>query len=145
MAIHRRATGSWTGDLQTGTGSFSTLSGVLKDIPFSVGSRFGDAPGTNPEELIAAAHAGCFSMAFTAYLSSKGIASKRIETKALCVLEPVDGGGFKIAKMKLTCTGEVPGIDAAQFDQLAREAEKTCPVSNALRGGVEIELEPQLK
>jgi osmotically inducible protein OsmC len=143
MAIHRRATGRWAGDLQTGSGSFSTQSGVLKDIPFTVASRFGDAPGTNPEELIAAAHAGCFSMAMTAYLASQNIASTSIETKALCVLEPLNPG-FKIAKMQLSVTGVVPGVDEQRFQQLAQEAEKTCPVSNALRGGVEITLEAHL-
>jgi osmotically inducible protein OsmC len=139
MAIHRRATGSWTGDLQTGAGKFSTQSKALVDVPFTLGTRFGDAPGTNPEELIAAAHAGCYSMALSAYLGAKGIAPTSIETKALCVLEPIDGG-FTIAKMQLTVKGDVPSIDKAQFEQLAHEAEKTCPVSNALRGRVEIEL-----
>lgn len=140
MAIHRRASGSWTGDVRSGQGLVSTQSGALKDLPFSFGTRFGDTPGTNPEELIAAAHAGCYSMALTAYLNSKSIASKRIETKAMCELVPLDGGGFKIAKMQLTVTGHVDGVDNAQFKQLAAEAEKACPVSNALRGSVEIEL-----
>ncbi|HZO93187.1 MAG TPA: OsmC family protein [Candidatus Baltobacteraceae bacterium] len=141
MAIHRRASGSWTGDLKTGRGLVSTQSGALKDLPFSFGTRFGDTPGTNPEELIAAAHAGCYSMAFSAYLGGQGITPNRIDTKALCVLEPVETGGFRIAKMKLTVSGDVPGVDAQRFEQLAREAEKNCPVSNALRGSVEIELE----
>ena len=141
MAIHRRASGSWNGDLKTGQGTVSTQSGALNNLPFSFGTRFGDTPGTNPEELIAAAHAGCYSMAFSAYLGGQGITPNRIDTKALCVLEPVETGGFRIAKMKLTVSGDVPGVDAQRFEQLAREAEKNCPVSNALRGSVEIELE----
>lgn len=144
MAINRRASGAWAGDLKTGSGVVSTQSGALKELPFSFGTRFGDVPGTNPEELIAAAHAGCYSMALSAYLGSQGIASNRIETKAICTLEPLDGGGFKIAKMHLSVTGDVPDVDNARFVELARAAEKTCPVSNALRGSVEIELEPSL-
>ncbi len=143
MAIRRRASGSWSGDLQNGSGTVSTQSGALKDLPFSFGTRFGDAPGTNPEELIAAAHAGCYSMALTAYLGSKQIASTRIQTKAICTLEPIEGG-FKIAKMHLTVSGSVPNMDDARFLELAREAERGCPVSNALRGSVEIELEATL-
>src|ERR1700739_1668830 len=102
MAIRRRASGSWTGTLKEGQGFVSTQSGALKDLPFSFGTRFGDTPGTNPEELIAAAHAGCYSMALNAYLESKSIPAKRIETKAICELQPLDGGGFKIATMHLT-------------------------------------------
>ena len=142
--INRRASGSWAGDLQTGSGSFSTQSGALKELPFTLGTRFGDAPGSNPEELIAAAQAGCYSMALTAYLASQGIASKRIDTKTICTLEPLDGGGFKIAKMHINATGDVPGIDDARFKELAAEAEKKCPVANALRGNVEIVLEAHL-
>ncbi len=143
MAIHRRASGTWTGDLKGGKGTVSTQSGAIKDLPFSFATRFGDEPGTNPEELIAAAHAGCYSMAFTAYLGRQNIASNRIDTKALCVLEQIEGG-FKIAKMQLTVTGDVPGVDDARFQQLAEEAEKGCPVSNALRGCVEIEVRASL-
>jgi osmotically inducible protein OsmC len=144
VAIHRRASGAWEGDLKGGSGTFSTQSGALKDVPFSLGTRFGDVPGTNPEELIAAAHAGCFSMALTAYLGRHDIQSNRIETKALCVLEPLESGGFKIAKMHLNVTGDVPGLDEAAFQEHARAAEQTCPVSNALRGNVAIELEAKL-
>ncbi|MDP9018562.1 MAG: OsmC family peroxiredoxin [Candidatus Eremiobacteraeota bacterium] len=143
MAINRRASGSWTGDLKGGAGTVSTQSGAIKDLPFSFGTRFGDVPGTNPEELIAAAHAGCYSMALTAYLASQNIAANRVETKAICTLEQIEGG-FKIAKMHLNVTGDVPGIDAGRFTQLATEAERQCPVSNALRGSLQIELEAHL-
>lgn len=143
MAIHRRASGHWSGDLKGGKGSVSTQSGALKDIPFSFGTRFGDEPGTNPEELIAAAHAGCYSMALTAYLGRQNIASNSIDTKALLELEQIEGG-FKIAKIRLNVTGDVPGVDDARFQQLAEEAEKGCPVSNALRGSVAIEVQASL-
>lgn len=143
MTIHRRASGTWTGDLKGGKGTVSTQSGAIKDLPFSFATRFGDEPGTNPEELIAAAHAGCYSMAFTAYLGRQNIVSNRIDTKAVCVLEQIEGG-FKIANVQLTVTGDVPGVDEARFQQLAEEAEKGCPVSNALRGSVEIELRASL-
>lgn len=143
MAIHRRASGQWTGDLKGGSGSVSTQSGAIKNLPFSFGTRFSDEPGTNPEELIAAAHAGCYSMALTAYLGGQNIASNRIETKALCTLEQIEGG-FKIAAMELTVTGDVPGIDDERFQRLANEAEKACPVSNALRGNVEVTVKASL-
>ncbi len=143
MAIHRRASGAWSGDLKSGSGVVSAQSGAFKDLPFSFGTRFGDVPGTNPEELIAAAHAGCYSMALSAYLGTQNIVTNRIETKAVCILEPIEGG-FKIAKMRLNVCGDVPGVDQARFQQLAREAERACPVSNALRGSVEIELEANL-
>ena len=143
MAIHRRASGSWSGDINSGSGTVSTQSRAIVDLPFSFGSRFGDVPGTNPEELLAASHAGCYSMALTAYLASQNIASNRIDTKALCVLEQIEGG-FKIAKMQLTVTGDVPGVDQQRFAELAQAAERACPISNALRGSVEIELKADL-
>jgi len=143
MAINRRASGAWTGDLKGGSGVVSTQSGAIKDLPFNFGTRFGDQPGTNPEELIAAAHAGCYSMALSAYLGAQNVKPNRIETKTVCTLEEA-GGGFKIAKMRLTVTGDVPGLDQAQFAQYAKEAEATCPVSNALRGSVGIEVEANL-
>lgn len=129
--------------MKEGSGTVSTESGALKDLPFSFGTRFGEVAGTNPEELIAAAHAGCYSMALNAYLESKQVPAKRIETNAVCTLEPIEGG-FKIAKMRLNVTGDVPGVDADKFADLAREAERTCPVSNALRGSVSVELEAKL-
>lgn len=139
MFLHRRASGTWSGDLKGGSGTVSAQSGAIKDLPFNFGTRFGDVPGTNPEELIAAAHAGCYSMALSGVLGSQGITPTRIETKAMCAIEQVEGG-FKIAKMNLNVAGEVPGIDNARFQELAREAERACPVSNALRGNLQIEL-----
>lgn len=139
--IKRTAKAVWNGDLRGGKGRIASSSGVLKDTPYSFATRFKDAPGTNPEELIAAAHAACYSMAFADTLSSKGYQPERIETHAICLLSPREEGGFKITKMRLETRGQVPGIDETTFRQVAQEAERGCPVSNALRGGVEIELE----
>jgi osmotically inducible protein OsmC len=139
--IKRTAKAVWNGDLRGGKGRIASSSGVLKDTPYSFATRFKDAPGTNPEELIAAAHAACYSMAFADTLSSKGYQPERIETHAICLLSPGEEGGFKITKMRLETRGQVPGIDETTFRQVAQEAERGCPVSNALRGGVEIELE----
>ncbi|MDQ2818368.1 MAG: OsmC family protein [Candidatus Eremiobacteraeota bacterium] len=139
MAIDRMASATWSGELRGGRGRISTGSKVLSDAPYSFGTRFESAPGTNPEELIAAAHAACFSMAFANVIAGKGLKPREIETRATCSLE-AQGGGFKITCMRLETRGEVPGIDAARFKELAKEAEAACPISNALRAGLQIEL-----
>jgi lipoyl-dependent peroxiredoxin len=133
----------WSGDLRSGNGTLGSESGVLKNTPYSFATRFGDAKGTNPEELIAAAHAACYSMALANYLSSKGHTVRSIATKATCTLSQ-QAGGFRITRMRLDTTGDVPGLTADAFEQLAREGEKTCPVSNSIRGCVEIELHARL-
>lgn len=142
--IKRTAKAVWNGDLRSGKGRIASSSGVLKDTPYSFATRFEDAPGTNPEELIAAAHAACYSMAFAHTLSGKGYQPERIETRAICSLSPQEEGGFKITKMRLETRGQVSGIDETTFRQVAQEAERGCPVSNALRGGVEIEVDATL-
>jgi len=144
MAIERKASAVWSGDLKHGSGRFSMASGTLTDTPYSFGTRFENAPGTNPEELIAAAHASCYSMALAATLGARGFAPDEVETRATCTLEPQSGGGFKITRMHLQSRAKVPGIDATQFAEIAKAAEATCPVSNALRGGVSIELSATL-
>ena len=138
-AILRTATGTWHGDLKGGKGSIDSTSGVLKDTPFTFATRFENAPGTNPEELIAAAHAACFSMAFSNYLSTQGHVPDTIATKATITLE--DG---RIHKMHLETRGKVSGLDNATFKRLADEAEKKCPVSNLLRPGLTITLDAAL-
>jgi osmotically inducible protein OsmC len=138
-AILRTANGTWHGDLKSGKGSIDATSGVLKDTPFTFATRFENAKGTNPEELIAAAHAACFSMAFSNYLSGKGHVPDTIQTQATISLE--DG---KINKMHLETRGKVAGLDNATFKQLADEAEKGCPVSNLLRSGLAITLDAAL-
>jgi len=142
--IQRTAEALWTGDLRSGNGRITSNSGVLKNTPYSFHTRFENQPGTNPEELVAAAHAACYSMAFAHTLSSKGYQPQRIETRAICSLSPQEAGGFRITKMRLETRGQVPHIDEAAFQHIVREAEAACPVSNALRGGVEIELEATL-
>lgn len=141
--IHRVGEAVWRGDLRTGSGSLSSESGALRDVPYTFATRFGDARGTNPEELLAAAHAACFSMALANTLAVKGYKMQRVETKATCTGSH-QPGGFKITKMHLATRVEVPGITPEDFQQVAREGEKACPVSNALRGCVEIELEAVL-
>jgi osmotically inducible protein OsmC len=139
-AILRTASGTWHGDLKSGKGSIDTAtSGVLRDVPFSFATRFENAKGTNPEELIAAAHAACFSMAFSNYLSQQGHVPDTITTKATISLE--EG---KINKMHLETRGRVAGLDNAAFKRLADEAEKKCPVSNLLRPGLAITLDAAL-
>jgi osmotically inducible protein OsmC len=125
--------------LRKGEGHVSSESGVLDGDRYSFGTRFEDAPGTNPEELIAAAHAACYSMAFADTLGAKGYEPERIETEATCSLTRQEGGGFRITKMRLQVRGRVPGIDQATFRQIAEEADKGCPVSNLLRSGLTIE------
>lgn len=138
-AIQRTATGTWRGDLKGGSGLIDSTSGVLKATPFSFATRFENAMGTNPEELIAAAHAACFSMAFSNYLSEKGHVPDTITTQATISLE-----GGAINKMHLVTRGKVAGLDGASFKRLAEEAEKKCPVSNLLRSGLAITLEASL-
>ena len=138
-AILRTATSTWHGDLKGGTGSIDSTSGVLNATPFTFATRFENAKGTNPEEFIAAAHAACFSMAFSNYLSTQGHVPDTITTKATITLE--DG---RIHKMHLETRGKVAGIDNAEFKRLADEAEKKCPVSNLLRPGLTITLDAAL-
>jgi osmotically inducible protein OsmC len=138
--IERTATGRWQGDLRSGTGVMSASSGVLRDVPFTYATRFEHSPGTNPEELIAAAQAGCYSMALANYLSQQGHVPEEIETRATITL---DSG--KLTSMHLETTGRVPGLDDAAFKRLASEAEQRCPVANLLRNGLEISLDARLK
>jgi osmotically inducible protein OsmC len=137
--IERMASGTWRGDLKTGSGTINATSGVLRDTPFSYATRFENARGTNPEELIAAAHAACFSMAFANYLSAQGHRPMQISTRATITLE-----NGVINKMHLVTEGQVPGMNEAAFKQFAVEAEKKCPVSNLLRGGLAITLDASL-
>ena len=138
--IQRTAMGEWRGDLRGGKGEIDTpTSGVLHDTPFTYATRFENAKGTNPEELIAAAHAACYSMAFAKYLSGKGHVPEEITTQATITLDQDE-----ITKMHLATRGRVPGVNAADFQRLADEAEKQCPVSNLLRNGLEITLEASL-
>lgn len=140
MAIERTASGLWRGTLKDGNGTIASTSGVLQDVPFSFATRFENAPGTNPEELIAAAHAACFSMAFANYLDGEGHSPQEISTRATVTME-----NLAITKMHLVTEGKVPNVDQATFERLAAEAEKKCPISNLLRNGLSVTLEAHLK
>ena len=139
----RRGAAAWQGDLRGGKGTVRTESGAVAEEPYRFATRFEHEPGTNPEELIAAAHAACYSMAFANVLAKKGFDPQRIETDAACTLTTGEGG-TRITAMKLTVRGRVPGMDEATFREMAHEGDKNCPVSNLLRPGLKIELEAQL-
>ena len=142
--LRRTAEAVWKGKLRDGEGRITSESGVLKKVGYSFSTRFENEPGTNPEELIGAAHAACYSMALANTLAKKGYSPESIETQATCVLTSQEGGGFAITHMLLRVQGRVPNIDQALFEQIAEEADKGCPVSNLLRNGLEIEREVML-
>src|SRR5437868_14972474 len=138
----RKANAVWTGSGRDGVGRLSSASGVLSETAYGYKSRFEDGPGTNPEELLAAAHAGCFSMALAFGLQGAGFTPEEIRTEAAVSLDP-DGQGFKISKSALTLRAKVPGIDQAKFLELAHAAEQNCPVSKVLNA--EITLDAKLE
>ncbi|HEY3694522.1 OsmC family protein [Phenylobacterium sp.] len=138
----RKARAAWRGTGRDGQGDLTTDSGVLAETPFSFHTRFENEKGTNPEELVAAAHAGCFTMALAFQLQAAGYEPAELRTEAAVTLEP-EGDGFRISKSALTLTAEVPGLDRETFDRLAQAAEKGCPVSKVLNA--EITLEATLK
>jgi len=137
--FNRKAGVLWTGDLKNGNGLISTESKVLFELPYTYQTRFGNEIGLNPEELIAAAHASCFSMAVANTLEKNGFTPVQTETTATCTLASKNGG-FDITNMRLHVRCEVPGIDEATFNKLVMEADKGCPVSNLLRDGLNIEI-----
>jgi osmotically inducible protein OsmC len=137
----RKANAVWNGDLFKGNGTMEFGSGAFKGN-YSFGSRFEEAKGTNPEELIGAAHAGCFSMAFAATLAENGFKPEKVQTNASVNLNKVEGG-FKIESIELDTEVRVPDIDDEKFQALAEDAKKNCPVSRAL-AGVEIKLNAKL-
>lgn len=141
---YRKAGVLWTGDLRNGHGIVSTESKALFEQPFTYGTRFEDEPGTNPEELLAAAHAACFSMSVAATLAKHGFNPVRTDTTATCVFAPKDGGGFEVTTMQLHVRAEVPGIDTDTFEQMIIEADRNCPFSNLLRNGLEIQIDGTL-
>lgn len=132
------ASAQWKGSLKEGSGTLSTGSGALVDKPYSFKTRFEGEPGTNPEELIGAAHAGCFSMAFSLILGNAGFTADSISTKATVSLEPKDGG-FAITASHLEMTASIPGIDDAQFQELAAQAKAGCPVSKVLNAEITLD------
>lgn len=144
MEKYRKAGVLWTGDLKNGSGIVSTESRALFEHPFTYRMRFEEEPGTNPEELIAAAHASCFSMALASVLAKHGYEPVRTDTTATCILASKGGGGHEITTMQLHIRAEVPGIDADTFRNLVEETDEVCPVSNLLRNGLEIQIDATL-
>jgi osmotically inducible protein OsmC len=137
VAVQRTAEVDWTGSIARGSGHASGASGALGDLPITVASRFGEPEGkTSPEELIAAAHAACFTMALGSILAGRRTPPERLRVTATVTLET--SGTPTIASSQLDAHGVVPGADAASFDRAAQEAERNCPVSRALRGSAEI-------
>ena len=142
MGISRHATAHWEGDLKTGAGKLNTpQSGLMADTPYGFNTRFGDRKGVNPEELIAAAHAGCFTMALSAKLSEAGHPPSSLDTRAEVDLSTE--GGPSLSAIRLKVKGVVPGLDAAGFRAIADDAGKHCPVSRAL-SAVPISVEAEL-
>ncbi|HEX9729384.1 MAG TPA: OsmC family peroxiredoxin [Gemmatimonadales bacterium] len=143
MATTSAASAIWTGTLKAGSGKYEAGSGAFAgDYTFL--TRFQSAPGTNPEELIAAAHAACFSMALAADLERAGTPATAISTRARCTIDTVDGGA-RITTMQLTTRGTVPGLDDDAFKAAAAKAKDGCPVSKALAGNVTVELDATLE
>ena len=131
-------TARWQGGLKDGKGAISTKSGALKDYPYGFASRFEGKPGTNPEELIGAAHAGCFTMALSLILGEAGLTADEMNTKADVTLEKL-ADGFAITKVHLTLRGKIPGVDEAKFQELAAKAKAGCPVSKLLKAEISLD------
>lgn len=140
----RKAGVLWTGDLKTGNGLISTESKALFELPYTYATRWGDEVGLNPEELIAAAHASCFSMSVASTLAKNGYTPVQTETTATCTVASKEGGGWEIPRMRLHVRCQVPDIDEATFNQLVQVAHENCPVSNLLRDGLKIEITTNL-
>ena len=136
--MQRHASAVWRGTLKEGKGTISAESGVLKEVPYSFAKRFGNEAGTNPEELIAAAHAGCFSMALSGKLANAGFNPTELSTRANLTLEQVDGA-WTVTKIHLDLTAKVPGIQRAQFEELAADAKATCPISRLLKAEITLD------
>ncbi|KAA0070162.1 OsmC family protein [Rhodanobacter sp. T12-5] len=134
----KSASAHWSGSIKEGQGTISTETGVLCDAPYGFKSRFEDGPGTNPEELIAAAHAGCYSMALSLELGNAGLTADSIDTSAVVTLDK-DGDGFSITAVHLTCKAKVPGVEAAAFEKIAQATKLGCPVSKVLKATITLD------
>lgn len=133
--MQRKASAQWRGGLKDGKGTVSSASGVLKSTPYSFSTRFEDQPGTNPEELIAAAHAGCFSMALSGQLGGAGMTADSIDTTATLTMEKLDAG-WTVTKVHLDVTAKIPNADKAKFEQAANNAKAGCPISRLLKAEI---------
>ena len=136
--MQRKANAVWSGNLKQGKGQLSTESGVLQDTPYGFAKRFESEPGTNPEELIAAAHAGCFTMALSAQLEEAGLVASSLRTSAAVTLEK-EGNGFSITAIHLVLEAEIPGASQEAFEKAANAAKTGCPVSKVLNAAITME------
>jgi osmotically inducible protein OsmC len=130
--MKREASAVWRGDLKTGAGTISVKSGALKDASYSFGTRFENGAGTNPEELIGAAHAGCFSMALSAQLGNAGLKADSIETTATVTMDKVDPAGWTVTEVHLDTAARIPGATKEAFEKAANDAKAGCPISRLL-------------
>ena len=135
MTIKRNGSAVWSGGLKDGKGAVSTGSGVLKDAQYGFNTRFEDGPGTNPEELIGAAHAGCFTMALSGQLGQAGMTAQELRTTATVSMEKVEGG-FSITAVHLDLVAKIPGASQEAFDKAANTAKENCPVSKLLNADI---------
>jgi len=138
MKIKRSGAAAWQGGLKDGRGAISTESGALKSYPYGFTSRFEGQPGTNPEELIGAAHAGCFTMALSLILGEAKLRAEQMDTKAEVTLEQVEGG-YAITSVRLTLKAKIPGVDQRQFEELAGKAKAGCPVSKLFNADIPLD------
>jgi len=129
--MQRNASAHWSGGLKDGKGTLTSGSGVLKNTPYSFSTRFESQPGTNPEELIAAAHAGCFTMALSAQLGNAGMTAQALDTTATVTLEKLDAG-FSVTSVHLQVAAKIPGADSAKFNEATKNAKEGCPISRLL-------------
>jgi osmotically inducible protein OsmC len=138
MKINRHGSAHWQGGIKDGKGLISTESGALKSYPYGFASRFEGLPGTNPEELLAAAHAGCFTMALSLILGEAKLTAERMDTSATVTLEQIDGG-YAITAVHLMLEAKIPGADPATFEKLAGMAKAGCPVSKLLKADITLD------
>ena len=141
--MERKARAVWRGGLKDGKGTISTQSGVLKDTQYSFSTRFAEGIGTNPEELIAAAHAGCFTMALSAQLGEAGLTAESLETSATVKFEKTDAG-FTLTAIHLVTKAKIPGASESAFETAANNAKAGCPISRLFKGNTEITLDAKL-
>jgi osmotically inducible protein OsmC len=140
--MKRKASAVWKGDLKSGKGAISTNSGVLSNTQYSFSTRFENGAGTNPEELIAAAHAGCFSMALSAQLANAGMVAESINTAATLTMEKLEAG-WTVTEIALDVTAKIPGADRAAFDTAAKNAKEGCPISRLLNAKITMDAKLQ--
>ena len=140
--MKRKASAVWKGDLKNGKGAVSTNSGVLSNTPYSFSTRFEDGAGTNPEELVAAAHAGCFSMALSAQLANAGMVAESIDTAATLTMEKLEAG-WTVTEIDLDVTAKIPGADRAAFETAAKNAKEGCPISRLLNAKITMDAKLQ--